>query len=135
MQHNSENNVCLYCFHFPAQFRNISIIYMEGVSNSISKTNMCSYVHCMYVHTFQGKLKKDILKTNEKSWALNGQKMFDYCQALSLFHHWNCYLKPIWFLHWKHIVNFNWGHFSPPLSAIGSRDNYLVVDLIIRQSV
>ena len=50
----------------------------------------------------------------------------------SVIHHCNL-LKPILFLHRKHRVN--WGHFSPPLSAIGLRDIYLIVDLIVRQSV
>ena len=46
----------------------------------------------------------------------------------SVIHHWNCHLKPILFPHRKNWVN--WGHYSPPLSAIGLRDVYLAVDLV-----
>ena len=44
----------------------------------------------------------------------------------SVIHHWNHLLKPILFLPCKHRVN--WCHYSSPLSAIGLRDVYLVVD-------
>ena len=41
----------------------------------------------------------------------------------SVKHYWNCLLKPILFLHWKHSVN--WGHYLHPLSAIGVRDVWI----------
>ena len=47
--------------------------------------------------------------------------------------HWNRQLKPYWFPLRKNRVN--WGHNSPPLSAIGLRDVNLVVDLVLSQSV
>ena len=42
----------------------------------------------------------------------------DLCS--SVIHNRNCILKPISFLHRKHSVN--WGHYSPPLSAIELKD-------------
>ena len=41
-----------------------------------------------------------------------------------MIHQWNCLLKPILFLHWKHRVN--WGHYSQPLSANRLRDSQSV---------
>ena len=52
----------------------------------------------------------------------------------SVIHYWNCLLKLILFLHWKHVVN--WGQYSSPLSLSAKwiRNVYLVEDLV-RQSL